>query len=242
MELECELAAVDALEWTEEDHKKMELYLRYKTTNERSFYRAFNSLRGLRKDRLKEVLDLEKVKADMRSCAREILQEAGKELEQEKAEAKAAPVNRGKQIFRGQNHPKKRRKIAVLDQWVEVGIEDGKTATRLYPSNEGLMEEGKRMDPPPELVYRRLHFPRGITHEYAWTSSSRPERFERGGMGTQRMTVDTWLEVIEREAARGTGHVGPTGVGNLPRPEERGGCDCEVCTHNREVLERRAGK
>jgi hypothetical protein len=56
------------------------------------------------------------------------------------------------------------------------------------------------------------------------------------------MTVDTWLEVIEREAARGMGHVGPTGVGNLPRPKERGGCDCEVCTRNREVLERRAGE
>jgi hypothetical protein len=50
------------------------------------------------------------------------------------------------------------------------------------------------------------------------------------------------LEVIEREGGRGTGHVGPTGVGNLPRPKERGGCDCEVCARNREVLERRAGK
>lgn len=42
--------------------------------------------------------------------------------------------------------------------------------------------------------------------------------------------------------SRGTGHVGPTGVGNLPRPKERGGCDCEVCARNREVLERRAGE
>ena len=37
------------------------------------------------------------------------------------------------------------------------------------------------------------------------------------------MTFRTWQEVIAREAERGDGHAGPTGVGNLPRPKERGG-------------------
>ncbi len=37
------------------------------------------------------------------------------------------------------------------------------------------------------------------------------------------MTFATWKEVIAREAERGDGHAGPTGVGNLPRPKERGG-------------------
>jgi hypothetical protein len=133
------------------------------------------------------------------------------------------------------------RKVAVLDQWIEVEIQEGKTVTKLYPSNEGLIKEGQRMDPPPELVYRRLHFPNGIPEEYRWVAASHAERFARGGMGTQRMTVDTWLDVIEREAASGTGHVGPTGVGNLPRPKERGGCDCDVCTKNREAMEGGAG-
>ena len=55
-------------------------------------------------------------------------------------------------------------------------------------------------------------------------------------MGIQRMSVDTWLEVIDREKASGTGHVGPTGVGNLPRPMARGGCDCETCAGNRGLL------
>ncbi len=53
------------------------------------------------------------------------------------------------------------------------------------------------------------------------------------------MTLETWLDVVDKEKARGDGHVGPTGVGNLPRPESHGGCDCAVCTLNREILEKR---
>ena len=37
------------------------------------------------------------------------------------------------------------------------------------------------------------------------------------------MTYQTWREVIEREENAPGGHAGPTGVGNLPRPKERGG-------------------
>ena len=95
------------------------------------------------------------------------------------------------------------------------------------------------MLPPPEMVFRRLHFVNGVPPEYHWTTRN-PVARERGGMGTQRMTVGTWLDVIEQEKASGTGHIGPCG-GNLPRPEERGGCECEVCTHNRAVLEAREG-
>ena len=186
----------------------------------------------------------EVVRKEVRQAAQEVREERMKAL-QKQPPAKAAgagagagvPESRGKALFQGQNHPKKMRKVAVLDQWIEVEIQDGKTVTKLYPSNEGLIKEGQRMDPPPELVYRRLNFPNGIPEEYRWVTASHPERFARGGMGTQRMTVDTWLEVIEREAASGTGHVGQTGVGNLPRPKERGGCDCEVCTKNREIME-----
>jgi hypothetical protein len=46
------------------------------------------------------------------------------------------------------------------------------------------------------------------------------------------MKFDTWLDIIEREKASGTGHIGPTGVGNLPRPHYLDGCDCHVCAHN----------
>ena len=92
------------------------------------------------------------------------------------------------------------------------------------------------MLPPPELVYRRLNFPNGVPEEYCWATSDSITR-ERGGTGIQPMHVDTWLEVIEREKALGTGHVGPTGEGNLPRPIARGGCDCATCSGNPALME-----
>ena len=50
------------------------------------------------------------------------------------------------------------------------------------------------------------------------------------------MTVDTWLELIEKEEAQGMRHIFPCG-GNLPRPEERG-CDCPTCSKNRAIWKR----
>jgi hypothetical protein len=140
-------------------------------------------------------------------------------------------------LFQGQKHPKKQKKIVRLEQWVEVRILGGKTVTQLYPSNEKLIQQGQKFWPPPEFVYRRLNFPDGIPPEYLWTCiDPTPEQLKRGGCGIQRMTVDTWLDVIEHEKLRQDGHIGPTGVGNLPRPEETGGCDCPTCSHNRAIL------
>jgi hypothetical protein len=151
------------------------------------------------------------------------------------------PTSRGKALFQGQLSPKKLKKIKTLEQWVEISVEDGKTVTRLYPSNEQLIKDGQKMWPPPDLVYRRLNFVNGIPEEYRWTVRPDNEaRMQRGGCGIQRMEVDTWLDVIEREKLRSDGHIGPTGVGNLPRPMERGGCECPMCKHNREILEKRA--
>jgi hypothetical protein len=125
------------------------------------------------------------------------------------------------------------RKIPILDQWVEIEIENGRTVTTLFPSNEKLIEAGQKMFPPPELIYRRLNFRDGVPPEYAWTGSATNPT---GRHGVQRMTVDTWLDVIEREKLRPDGHIGPTGVGNLPRPKERGGCNCPTCTHNQQRI------
>ena len=49
--------------------------------------------------------------------------------------------------------------------------------------------------------------------------------------------MDTWLAVIEREKLRKDGHMGPTGVGNLPRPKEQGPCSCPMCEAKRAILE-----
>ena len=139
---------------------------------------------------------------------------------------------------------KKRKKNAfgVAEQWLEVRVTDGVTTTEFIPSNEELLQEiAKKMDQgedEPAMVYRRMNFPDGVPPEYGWTNAHDMAaceltaagkwcegcaRFLHGGHGIQRMTFRTWQEVIAREAERADGHAGPTGVGNLPRPKERGG-------------------
>ncbi len=93
--------------------------------------------------------------------------------------------------------------------------------------------------PPHQLFQGQLNFPNGVPPEYSWTSSNSSIR-ESGGAGVQRMDVDVWLQVIEREKLAGTGHIGPTGFGNLPRSENHGGCECEMCGQNRAILEAHA--
>jgi hypothetical protein len=144
---------------------------------------------------------------------------------------------RAQQLFQGQGAKKNQRKIVTLEQWVEVEIHDGETVTKLYPSNEELIKRGQEMDPPPEMVYRRLNFRRGVPVEYEWATSD-PEVRKRAWHGIQRMGVDTWLEQIEQEKKNGSGHLEATDAA-LPRPESRGGCECRACTAMRLYWERR---
>jgi hypothetical protein len=212
----------DIFLWTDEQHKLLERFLRYRTTAERSFTRALNNLERLRKNRIQEADRLQKIEAAATAKAAKVKPES--EPEPEKPQ----------RVFCAQNSKKKQRKIHVLEQWVEVTQEDGRTVTTLLPSNEELMKIGKEMDPPPDYVYRRLHFLGSIPEEYHWTTSN-PQFRESGGAGVQRMTPETWVELIEREKQRGDGQIGPCG-GSLPRPKERGECECPVCVENTRIL------
>ena len=217
----------DIFLWTDEQHKLLERFLRYRTTAERSFTRALNNLERLRKSRIQE--------ADREERMAQRIQTAEAAAAAKPAKAKPEPEpEQPQRVFCGQNSKEKQRKIHVLEQWVEVAQEDGRTVTTLLPSNEELMKRGKEMDPPPEYVYRRFHFLGSIPEEYYWTTSN-PALGESGGAGVQRMTPETWVEVIEREKQRGDGHIGPCG-GNLPRPKERGECECPVCVENARIL------
>lgn len=231
----------DPLQWTDRHHQTLDRFTRYRTTAERSFTRALNNLERLRKNRLQEAdrlfrRDLLAMQIESRR-AKEDAARLAKESQRVAKPAKS-PEPAPEKFFNAQNSPKKHKKIVTLEQWVTVSVEDGQTVTHLYPSNERLIEHGKTLDPPPDLIYRRLEFLGPIPPEYAWTAAH-PEEFEHGGAGVQRMTPETWLSVIQREAAAGSGHIGPTGVGNLPRPKERGGCECPTCSHNRAILETR---
>jgi hypothetical protein len=105
---------------------------------------------------------------------------------------------------------KKQRRIVTLEQWVEVNVREGKTVTTLYPSNEELLKEREELDPPPELVYRRINFREGVPKEYYWTTDDALQR-QRAWHGVQRMTFERWVVTIEKERQIGDGHLGPCG-------------------------------
>ena len=161
------------------------------------------------------------------------LQRLQKNLAQHEAQSPRAQI-----LFQGQTHPKKLRKLNILDQWVDITVDNGVTRTLLSPSNALLIERGQSMDPPPELVYRRLNFPDGIPDEYNWTSED-PTLKQYGGIGIQRMSIDTWLDTIDAEALRSDGHIGPCDD-PLPRPKERGSCSCSACERNHLLLLQRS--
>ena len=241
-------------EWNDETEHVLELMQRYKTAAERSFYRAWNAMQNLRRDRIRMAEKLDAVMKEKNELQRQ-LDEVTRRQEPKAAvfdptkknpygafardagKGKTAVKTRAQELFQGQLSAKKMasKRITTLEQWVEITVENGETVTKLYPSNEELIKHGQKMWPAPDLVYRRLHFVHGVPREYEWTTNDAVVR-QAGGMGVQRMSVDTWLEVIERESAARTGHVGPTGVGNLPRPISRGGCECETCAGNRAML------
>ena len=166
------------------------------------------------------------------------------EAERRAAERKEERAERKKNAVNGTAAAKRKKKggFGVAEQWVEVRVTEGVTTTEFIPSNEELLKEiAKKIDQgedEPAMVYRRMNFPDGVPPEYGWTNlhdmatcelnaagkwCEGCARFLHGGHGIQRMTFQTWQEVIAREAAREDGHAGPTGVGNLPRPKERGG-------------------
>ncbi|MBV8072426.1 MAG: hypothetical protein JO270_21160 [Acidobacteriaceae bacterium] len=241
-------------EWNEETEHTLELMQRYKTTAERSFYRSWNAMQGLRRDRIRMAEKLATVMKEKDDLQRQLAEVTKAEeprpagfhpakknprgpFAPDAAKGKNAVKGRAQELFQGQLSPKKmvRKRVTTLEQWVEITVEDGKSETKLYPSNEELIKRGQKMWPAPDLVYRRLNFVNGVPPEYEWTRNDEIRR-QSGGRGIQRISVDTWLEVIDQEKESGTGHVGPAGVGNLPRPMVRGGCDCETCAGNRGLL------
>jgi hypothetical protein len=58
MKAEARLAEMEPEEWTDADHKFLQLMLRYQTTRERSFQRAWRAFEQLRKDRIGEAASI----------------------------------------------------------------------------------------------------------------------------------------------------------------------------------------
>ncbi len=211
-----------------DDQHTLELMQRYRTTAERSFFRALGALRGLRKDLMREDDVRVKLKrenllqgADLK--AKEAL------ISQLQGQIKAQSTEHAK------SKAKKKDKLQVIEQWADISTNEmGKTVTKLVPSNDELKKQASKMEREPDLVYRRLFFAGAVPAEYRWATTD-PQALAYGGLGVQRMTWAVWKKQIVQEMLTVSGHL-QAGEGNLPRPHERGGCECEVCTQNHWML------
>lgn len=232
-DFEVELGKKSPLAWTEEEHKQMERYLRYKTAAERSFQRAYSTLEQISKRHARQ---------EQNVTARK---EARTEQESEAAfeSERSLESDRGLDLEAGSASQEKLPFIHGLEQWVEVTTdEDSRAVTIVEPSNEELLEDLRVMRPAPEMVRRRFFFLDGIPEEYAWCrdpSIDIEQQRITPKEGVQRITIDTWLAAIDRERASGTGHLSDTGP-DLPQPNQMSNCPCfcEVCRRNIAIAER----
>jgi hypothetical protein len=136
-----EQSGLDPMGWTDEQERKLQLVQRYKTSAERAFYRAWSALQGLRKDVLRTEEKLNKLSTEL------AVYKAREEAQKQNSEPKAQAA------FGGQKSKTKQKKIATLEQVVEIEVAPwGETITTRYPSDKALLDRGQKMSLPPDLV------------------------------------------------------------------------------------------
>jgi hypothetical protein len=180
----------DAIQWTDDHIKRYNNFLRYKTTAERSFYRAFNNLEAYYKRHSDKAAQAEKARAQMAKIQLRWIKE------------KAAAAER--------RH--------CLRQRVEVFTNDaGESATTFAPTNQELAEllayraereEEKYGFPPEQFVTRFVSFFNGIPAVYDWLNPNEIQR-HNPVIGIQQFTRQGWLKQVEAENGAATGHLQP---------------------------------
>jgi hypothetical protein len=175
--------------WSEEDHHQIALFTRYQTAAERSYQKAMAMLQSYQR-------------------VRERAQQKEQKELQKSAEANT-PKTPKKEVV---------EEPVVLEQWVEIRRKDNKVVTEFFPPNDEMEQMVEESDPKPTLVYRRLFFPDGIPDVYQWTRP-RKGQAKNGGLAIQRMTLETWFSLREKE--RQTGHAESTGQLTLRDWRER---------------------
>jgi hypothetical protein len=122
---------------------------------------------------------------------------------------------------------KNKKRFIRHEQWIEVEQREGKTVTLFYPPNDEFEELRLKMDPPPDMIYRRLNFIHGIPPEYMWLCPT-PDVRQYGGLYLQRITVEEWPSIMAAEKAGGNKFV-ISAQFPQPRPAVLGPCPCALC-------------
>jgi hypothetical protein len=126
---------------------------------------------------------------------------------------------------------KNNKRFIRHEQWIEIEQRDGKTVSTFYPPNDEFERLRLKMNPPPDMIYRRLNFIHGVPPEYDWIEPT-PEFRRYGGMFLQRVTVEEWPSILAQELLIGNCRV-ISALYPQPRPEVLGPCPCMRCTEER---------
>ena len=185
---------LDAWTWTDEHHKLLANATRYKTTAERSFYRALNNLEAHYKHEQNRAAQVEKAhRAIDARCARE-----------EKARTEMAKIHI--------QWLKKKAEAAALDRCLVQKVEimangNGDCITTYAPTNAEVSLLANSASPP-EFITRYIFFNFGVPAAYDWTNPDHLQRHERT-IGIQQFTRSGWLAQVEAEKVAADGHIAP---------------------------------
>ena len=171
----------NAWNWTEEHQKLYANFTRYKTTAERSFARWFKEMEAHRGRQFRE----EQLRDQAQRAAAQVDLEW---LNKEQARCKQT------QIF---------------NQTIEIGVDEtGACYTDCFPTNGEILDLIETKAYTPVLMKRTLFFLNGVPPEYSWAQLQQPTDTATP-TAQQKMTWTRWLDLIAREEASGSGHIGP---------------------------------
>lgn len=171
----------DAWLWTPDDHKLLANATRYKTTAERAFYRAFNTLETFCKRTAARAAQAEKARFQIARLQMQWLKK--------KAESAAASL--------------------CARQWVQVFTNArGECITSCLPSNDQVLAEAAAAKKPPEFVTRFIAFLNGVPPAYEWACPNDVQRYEPT-TGLQHFTFSGWVQQAEAEKRLAGSHLAP---------------------------------
>ena len=180
-QIECRLPH-DAWHWTDSNLKLYNNFLRYKTTAERSFLRAFRELEAhVRRD-------AQDAQANQRALAQS-----------------ARIFMRWTNRAAAQPHCDR----IHMRQWIEIEKTPDGARTSLYPTNEQIQKRVAAHPKPPYFITRTLNFTHGVPPEYSWTFPDEVQQLT-GSLAAQTVLYEDWLRLIARESSHPGGHIGPT--------------------------------
>jgi hypothetical protein len=174
----------DSTLWTEEQWRRLELRIRYRTTAERSWMRAMRGLEHVRRNRASEDVARArraKLEAETKAIAGRSATESVKAAEPKKERPAAALLD----FPKPEPH--------ALHQRVVVTVIEDKTTVRGYPANDQIAAMADGVDGRAQVI-RTFEFPNGVPAEYAWAG-------ERAVWG---IPLKRWWKLVKLEKTRDT--------------------------------------